>query len=75
MSEGTNNVPKMEFDCRPGDHEVALAPREPMYQETATYCHFGREPYPKDGKKYFEWESPGKARSMPRRARRRPLQH
>ncbi|CAK0809327.1 unnamed protein product [Prorocentrum cordatum] len=51
MSEGTNNVPKMEFDCRPGDHEVALAPREPMYQETATYCHFGREPYPKDGKK------------------------
>eukprot|EP00959_Pyramimonas_sp_CCMP1952_P117097 2447574-Pyramimonas_sp.AAC.1 len=56
MSEDTNNVLKMEFDCRPGDHEVALALREPMCQVMATYCHFGRVPYPKDGKKYFEWE-------------------
>ena len=32
-----------------------LALRE--YQETATYCHFGRKPYTKDGLKFFEWEN------------------
>jgi len=37
---------------------VSLALREPKYQETAAYGHFGREPYTKDGKKFFEWESP-----------------
>merc|ERR1712118_626800 len=25
--------------------------------ETAAYCHFGREPVTKDGKKFFEWEN------------------
>merc|ERR1712048_44561 len=29
----------------------------PKYQETAAYCHFGREPYTKEGIKYFEWEN------------------
>merc|ERR1739838_105490 len=51
------NVLKMEFDCRPGAIAQSLALREPKYQETAAYCHFGREPYTKDGKKYFEWEN------------------
>ena len=37
---------------------VSLALREPKYQETAAYCHFGREPVTKDGMKYFEWENP-----------------
>ena len=32
------------------------APRKPKYQETAAYCHFGREPATNDGQKYFEWE-------------------
>jgi S-adenosylmethionine synthetase len=36
---------------------VSLALREPKYQETAAYCHFGRAPYTKDGRKYFEWEN------------------
>merc|ERR1711963_910992 len=27
------------------------------YQETAAYCHFGREPHTKDGIKFFEWEN------------------
>merc|ERR1711939_163381 len=31
--------------------------REPKYQETAAYGHFGREPYTKNGIKFFEWES------------------
>merc|ERR1711885_75197 len=51
------NVLKIEFDCRPGAIAVTLALREPKYQETAAYCHFGREPYTKDGKKFFEWEN------------------
>merc|ERR1711981_1009876 len=52
------NVLKIEFDCRPGAIATSLALREPKYQETAAYCHFGREPYTKDGIKFFEWENP-----------------
>jgi S-adenosylmethionine synthetase len=51
------NVLKIEFDCRPGGIAVSLALREPKYQETAAYCHFGREPYTKNGIKFFEWEN------------------
>eukprot|EP00933_Yihiella_yeosuensis_P045316 TRINITY_DN4068_c0_g1_i1.p1 TRINITY_DN4068_c0_g1~~TRINITY_DN4068_c0_g1_i1.p1 ORF type:complete len:503 (-),score=124.71 TRINITY_DN4068_c0_g1_i1:100-1545(-) len=51
------NVLKIEFDCRPGAIAQSLALREPKYQETAAYCHFGREPYTKDGVKFFEWEN------------------
>jgi len=52
------NVVKIEFDCRPGAIAMSLALREPKYQESAAYCHFGREPYTKDGIKFFEWENP-----------------
>merc|ERR1712196_731742 len=51
------NVLKIAFDCRPGAIAVSLALREPKYQETAAYCHFGRQPETKDGLKFFEWES------------------
>merc|ERR1712050_456855 len=51
------DIVKIEFDSRPGAIAVALALREPKYQETAAYCHFGREPYTKDGMKFFEWEN------------------
>merc|ERR1712113_355704 len=51
------NVLKIEFDCRPGAIAQSLALREPKYQETAAYCHFGREPYTKEGIKFFEWEN------------------
>merc|ERR1712100_201123 len=51
------NVIKIAFDCRPGAIAVSLALREPKYQETAAYCHFGREPVTKDGLKFFEWEN------------------
>jgi len=47
----------MEFDCRPGAIAVSLALREPKYQETAAYCHFGREAVTTDGMKFFEWEN------------------
>merc|ERR1712238_596145 len=56
-ADDITNIIKMEFDCRPGAIAVTLALREPKYQETAAYCHFGREPYTMDGKKFFEWEN------------------
>merc|ERR1712100_365628 len=55
--EDITNILKIEFDCRPGAIAVALALREPKYQETAAYRHFGREPVTKNGIKYFEWEN------------------
>merc|ERR1719206_1208656 len=51
------NIVKINFDCRPGALAVSLALREPKYQETAAYCHFGRQPRTEDGRKYFEWEN------------------
>merc|ERR1712099_81278 len=56
-ADDITNVIKIAFDCRPGAIAQSLALREPKYQETAAYCHFGREPYTKDGRKYFEWEN------------------
>merc|ERR1712037_1008418 len=56
-TDDITNVVKMEFDCRPGAIALSLALREAKYQETAAYCHFGREPITKDGIKFFEWEN------------------
>merc|ERR1712151_925656 len=51
------NILKIEFDARPGAIATSLSLREPKYQVTAAYCHFGREPVTKDGIKFFEWEN------------------
>merc|ERR1711881_470239 len=56
-ADDITNVIKIAFDCRPGAIAMSLALREPKYQETAAYCHFGREPYTKGGIKFFEWEN------------------
>jgi S-adenosylmethionine synthetase len=56
-ADDITNIVKIEFDCRPGAIAQSLALREPKYQETAAYCHFGREAHTKDGKKFFEWEN------------------
>merc|ERR1712110_1184952 len=56
-ADDITNVLKIEFDCRPGAIATSLQLREPKYQETAAYCHFGREPVTKDGIKFFEWEN------------------
>merc|ERR1712084_33664 len=56
-ADDITNVIKIAFDCRPGAIAQSLALREPKYQETAAYCHFGREAYTKEGRKYFEWEN------------------
>merc|ERR1719168_173783 len=51
------NIVKINFDCRPGAIAQSLALREPKYQETAAYCHFGRKAETKAGIKFFEWEN------------------
>merc|ERR1711977_805867 len=51
--EAITQIVKINFDCRPGAIAVALALREPKYQPTAAYGHFGREPYTKGGIKFF----------------------
>merc|ERR1711865_1188493 len=51
------NIIKINFDCRPGAIAISLALREPKYQETAAYGHFGRDAYTKDNIKFFEWEN------------------
>merc|ERR1712118_32324 len=51
------NIIKIAFDCRPGAIAQSLALREPKYQDTAAYCHFGREAVTKNGVKFFEWEN------------------
>jgi len=56
-ADDITNILKVEFDCRPGALAISLALREPKYQVTAAYCHFGRDPYTKDGIKFFEWEN------------------
>merc|ERR1711907_263683 len=56
-ADDITNIIKIEFDCRPGAIAMSLALREPKYQETAAYCHFGRQAYTKDGVKFFEWEN------------------
>merc|ERR1711924_473904 len=62
---------KMEFDCRPGALAVSLALREPKYQVTAAYGHFGRKPETKDGMKLFEWEN---AKDMAKYAKMSPAE-
>jgi len=56
-ADDITKIVKMEFDCRPGAIAKSLFLREPKYHATAAYCHFGREPEEKDGKKFFEWEN------------------
>lgn len=49
-------IVKINFDARPGALARDLQLREPKYNKTAAYCHFGREPYVENGMKYFSWE-------------------
>ncbi len=42
--DDVTNVVKTENDCRSRAIAQSLALQEPKYQETAAYCHFGRQP-------------------------------
>jgi len=55
--EDITSIVKINFDARPGALAVSLALREPKYQVTAAYSHFGRAPYTENGIKFFEWEN------------------
>jgi len=55
--EAITKIVKINFDCRPGAIAKSLQLREPKYQVTAAYGHFGRAPYTENGMKYFEWEN------------------
>merc|ERR1712176_150947 len=57
-AQAITNIVKINFDARPGALARDLALRQPKYNVTAAYCHFGREPYTKDGIRYFSWEDP-----------------
>merc|ERR1712194_771859 len=50
-------IVKINFDCRPGALARDLSLRDPKYNKTAAYCHFGRDAYEEDGKKFFSWEN------------------
>jgi S-adenosylmethionine synthetase len=54
--ETITNIIKLEFDARPGALARDLALREPKYNVTAAYCHFGREPYVEKKMRFFAWE-------------------
>jgi S-adenosylmethionine synthetase len=54
--ESITNIVKLQFDCRPGALARDLVLRQPKYNVTAAYCHFGREPYTEGELKFFAWE-------------------
>jgi len=54
--ESITNIVKLNFDARPGALARDLALRQPKYNVTAAYCHFGRDPYTKGDLKFFAWE-------------------
>merc|ERR1712037_222459 len=56
-AKSITDIVKINFDARPGALARDLCLRQPKYQETAAYCHFGRAPYTKDGRRFFEWEN------------------
>ena len=55
-AKSITDIVKINFDCRPGALARDLALREPKYNKTAAYCHFGREPYVENGLRFFSWE-------------------
>jgi len=55
-AQSITDIVKLNFDCRPGALARDLALRQPKYNVTAAYCHFGREPYTVGDLRYFAWE-------------------
>ena len=47
---------RRHFDLTPYGIEQMLHLKTPIYLPTAAYGHFGREPYEKDGLRFFPWE-------------------
>lgn len=47
---------KENFDLRPASIIKFLGLKNPIYQPTSSFGHFGRTPYEKDGIRFFTWE-------------------
>jgi len=56
-AQSITDIVKLNFDARPGALARDLSLRQPKYNPTAAYCHFGRDPYTEDGKTFFAWEN------------------
>jgi S-adenosylmethionine synthetase len=54
--DSITDIVKLSFDCRPGALARDLELRQPKYNVTAAYGHFGREPYTVGKIKFFSWE-------------------
>merc|ERR1711892_1105985 len=55
-AQAITDIVKINFDARPGALARDLVLRQPKYNVTAAYCHFGREPYTVGDVKFFAWE-------------------
>jgi len=55
-AKSITDIVKINFDARPGALARDLCLRQPKYNVTAAYCHFGREPYTVGDLKFFAWE-------------------
>jgi len=54
--QSITDIVKLNFDARPGALARDLVLRQPKYNVTAAYCHFGRDPYAEGDLKFFAWE-------------------
>ena len=52
------------FDLRPAVIIEQLKLKAPIYLPTATYGHFGREPYTQNGHEFFAWEKLDKVKRL-----------
>jgi len=57
-AQAITDIVKINFDARPGALARDLKLRQPKYNVTAAYCHFGRDPYTEGDKTFFAWEDP-----------------
>jgi len=55
-AKSITDIVKINFDARPGALARDLCLRQPKYNVTAAYCHFGREPFTQGDLKFFAWE-------------------
>jgi len=52
------------FDCSPAGINRTLKLKNPIYRPTASYGHFGREPYVENGIEFFTWEKTDKVEAI-----------
>ena len=74
---GTGKIPEKDlenatrniFQLRPGLIIEHLKLKNPIYSPTASYGHFGRKSYEKNGLEFFTWEKTDKVEELRELAR------